>query len=138
VTEPLTEQELAARFQPVLEELAERSRIADRFVDKDVYRIRVATLWTNVVLDPDDVGISSADLEPLHDVINRRIADVLGPQEDLKACFRYLTSRAGEQAMQAARLTQNHKDLLLYLASVILDPDGHRRWMSEISDRLER
>lgn len=138
MAERLTEQELDARFGPVLEELAERSRIAERFVDKDVYRIRVATLWTNVVLDPDDVGIRSADLEPLHDVINRRIADVLGPQEDLTACFRYLTSRAGEQAMQSARLTQNHKDLLLYLASMILDPEGHRRWMSEISDRLER
>jgi hypothetical protein len=138
VTERLTEQELDARFGPALEELAERSRIAERFVDKDVYRIRIATLWTNVVLDPDDVGIGSADLEPLHDVINQRIAGILGPREDLTSCFRYLTSRAGEQAMQAARLTQNHKDLLLYIASVILDPEGHRRWMSEISDRLER
>lgn len=138
MTARLSEQELDARFAPVLEELAERSRIAERFVDKDVYRIRIATLWANVVLDPDDVGISSADLEPLHDVINGRIATILGPQEDLTACFRYLTSRAGEQAMQAARLTQNHKDLLLYLASVILDPEGHRRWMTEINDRLER
>ena len=34
--------------------------------------------------------------------------------------------------MQEARLTQNHKDLLLYFSSMILDPEGHRRWMQSI------
>lgn len=138
MTRSVSDAELDARFGPVLDELIERSRVAERFVDKDVYRILVATLWTNVVLDPAEAGIGADDLEALHDVINHRLADVLGEDQDLKACFRYLNSKPGEQAMQAARLTQNHKDLLLYLASVILDPDGHRRWVSEISDRPSR
>jgi hypothetical protein len=138
VSGPASETELEARFGPALDDLVERSRVAERFVDKDIYRILVATVWTNVVLDPADAGIEAEDLEALHDLINRRLASVLGRGEDLKACFRYLTSKAGDRAMQAARLTQNHKDLLLYLASVILDPAGHKRWMAEITDRSSR
>jgi len=43
-----------------------------------------------------------------------------------------LNSKAGERAMQSARLNQAHKDMLLYFASMILDPDGHKRWLNEI------
>lgn len=135
--------ELRARFEPVLEDLLQRAHVAERFVDKDVYRILLATVWANVVLDPGDAGLTPADLEPLHDLINEHISGVLGRDQDLKACFRYLNSKPGEQAMKAARLTQNHKDLLLYLASAILDPEGHKRWVEDIgrdslSDRPER
>ena len=34
--------------------------------------------------------------------------------------------------MQAARLNQTHRELLLYFASMILDPDGHKRWMDVV------
>ncbi len=40
--------------------------------------------------------------------------------------------------MGAAKLTQRHKELLLYFSSMILDPDGHRRWMESVKNRLER
>jgi hypothetical protein len=36
--------------------------------------------------------------------------------------------------MADASLTQTHKELLLYFASMILDPEGHKRWMEEVSD----
>lgn len=135
---PDLETKLDARFAPVMADLAERAAIADRFVDKDLYRILVGTLWVNVVLDPTDAGLQESHLEPLHNVLNRRIAGVLGDHESLTSCFRYLNSKAGEQAMKAARLTPNHRDMLLYFASMILDPDGHRRWMDDIRKRPSR
>lgn len=132
------EAKLDARFEPVMTDLAGRAAVTERFVDKDLYRILVGTLWVNVVLDPADVGLTESHLEPLHNVLNRRIASVLGDHESLTSCFRYLNSKAGEQAMKTARLTPNHRDMLLYFASMILDPDGHRRWMEEIRERPSR
>lgn len=132
MSDPLHEFE--TRFGPALRELARKALITERLVDKDVYRILIATLWVNVVLDPEDVGLTEPELEPLHDLINRHVAEVLGADETLTECFRWLNGKAGEQAMRAARLTEQHRDLLLYFASMILDPDGHRRWMAEIAE----
>jgi hypothetical protein len=129
------EARLNARFDPLMADLAERAAVAERFVDKDLYRILVSTLWVNVVLDPADAGLQEAHLEPLHNVLNRHIAGILGEQESLTSCFRYLNGKAGEHAMKAARLTPNHREMLLYFASMILDPDGHRRWMDALRDR---
>lgn len=130
--------QLHDHFEPVLDDLTERASVADRFVDKDVYRILVCTLWVNVVLEPAEAGLSEELLEPLHDVLNQRIETVLGRGETLTGCFRYLDSKPGEAAMTAARLTPNHRDMLLYFASIILDPEGHRRWMAELNDRPSR
>ena len=55
--------DLAARFDPILEDIATRSQVTDSFLDRDLYRLYVATLWTNVVLDPHDAGVSPDDLE---------------------------------------------------------------------------
>ncbi len=85
-----------------------------------------------MVTDPDDVGVDEADLEVLHDVLNEELERQLGPAFSVTECFRFLTSRDGEAAMNELRLTPEHKDLLLYFASMILDPDGHKRWMDEI------
>lgn len=128
----MSQAELAERFDPILADVARRSRVADTFVDRNLYQLYIATLWANVVLNPEDAGLDADDLEDLHELVNARIAAVLGPDEAIKTCFSFVNSRAGELAMQEARLTQNHKDLLLYFASMILDPDGHRRWMHSI------
>lgn len=130
--------EIEAGFAPVLEDLVARATVTDHIVDKDVYRILVATLWVNVVLDPEDVGLTESHLETVHDVVNRGIADVLGPDESLTSCFRYLNGKTGQQAMSASKLTSNHRDMLLYFASIILDPEGHKRWMEDIRDRPSR
>ena len=130
--------ELEARLTPTLDELENRAAVADGIIDRAAYRILVGTLWINVVLAPEDAGLEEDQLEDVHDVLNRRIARVLGAEETLKSCFRYLGSKPGEQAMSNARLTSNHRDMLLYFASIILDPDGHRRWMDEIRNRPSR
>ena len=44
-------------FQPVFSDIRERSMVVDRFIDRDLYRVYVATLWSNVVLSPDEVGL---------------------------------------------------------------------------------
>jgi hypothetical protein len=122
------------RFEPMLQEIEEHSCVTDKFVDRDVYQLYVATLWANVVLHPADAGIREADLELVHDLVNERMASVLGDGASISECFRFVNSKAGEQAMQSAKLDQTHRDLLLYFASMILDPDGHKRWMDQVRE----
>lgn len=138
MTPSATHTEFERRFAPVLDHLENQAAVADGIVDKDLYRILVATLWVNVVLDPEDAGLTAAQLEPLHDVLNRRVAQVLGRDQTLTECYRYLNGKAGERAMAAARLSANHRDMLLYFASIILDPEGHRRWMEDLRDSPSR
>ena len=130
----MTHAELEQMFTPVLGDIVDRSTVAERFVDRDLYRIYIATLWANVVLNPEDIGIEESDLEDVHSVINRSVEQSLGRGEDITGCFRFVNSKSGEVAMREARLTQNHKDLLLYFSSMILDPDGHERWMDTLRD----
>jgi hypothetical protein len=125
---------LQAILQPVLTDVHERASVAGRFIDKDQYQIYMATLWANMVLNPGDINLKQSDLEGAHDVLNTEIGRVLGPKQDLTECYRYLNSKSGEKAMQGARLNQTHKDMLLYFASMILDPDGHKRWLDEIKE----
>ena len=127
---------LKALFEPALDEIAERSSVAGRFVHRDVYRLYIATLWANVVLDPEDAGIIEDDLEDLFAALNTEIERVLGAGVDLTACFSFVNSKQGEAAMQEARLTRNHRDLLLYFCSLILDPEGHRKWADGVKDKL--
>ncbi len=55
----MTNQRLAQQFAPILEEVEARSGVAEAFVDKDRYRIYLATLWANVVMNPNDAGIEN-------------------------------------------------------------------------------
>ncbi len=123
---------LQQNFAPVFRDIRERSTVAERFLDRDLYRVYIATLWSNVVLSPEEAGLSEDDIEALHDVVAAEVADAMGPQETLHAIFKFISSKGGERAMNEARLTQSHKDLLLYFASMILDPEGHRKYMDHI------
>ena len=125
---------LRARLKPVLEDMVKRSTVAERFVHRDAYRITLATLWTNLVLKPEDADIDEADLEAVHDLLSAEAQAVLGADEDLTSCFAFLNSKQGEAAMKEARLTKTHKELLLYFCSMILDPDGHRKWMDRVRE----
>ena len=129
---------LRARLKPVLEDMVMRSTVAERFVHRDAYRITLATLWTNLVLKPEDADIDEADLEAVHDLLSAEAQAVLGGDEDLTSCFAFLNSKQGEAAMKEAKLTKTHKDLLLYFCSMILDPDGHRKWMDRVRDGAPR
>ena len=134
----LHSERLQALFEPVFNDIVGRSTVTDRFVDRDLYQICITTLWANVVLDPEDVGIAENDLEALFDVVNAEVSRVLGPGNDLKSSFRFINGKLGERAMQEAQLTKNHKDLLLYFSSMMLDPEGHRQWMAEVRENLNK
>lgn len=130
--------ELLEKFQDVFTDIRERSSVVGRFIDRDLYRVYIATLWSNVVLSPEEVGLEEADLEVLHDVLIAEINDAIGPSETLHTLFQFISGKEGERAMGEARLTQSHKDLLTYFASMILDPDGHKKFMQDIRERQKR
>ena len=131
-------EQLKEAFEPVLTELREKAAVATSFIDKNFFQVSVATLWANVVLSPEDTGITEDDLPNLHDVLNEEIANVLGPHEDLKTVFRFISSKDGEKTMVEARLNQTHKDLLLNFSSMILDPEGHRKWADELKEKQKK
>lgn len=126
---------IAQKFDAVLANVAEQARVADDFIDKNLYRILIATLWANVVLDPEDVGLAEQDLEHLHAYLNEEIQPVLGFDASVTECYRFVTSKPGEAAMNEARLSKTHRELLTYFGSMILDPEGHKRWMDEVTKK---
>ena len=128
--------QLSYAFEPVFADIKERATVAERFIDRSLYQVYVATLWANVVLSPSEAGIEEEDLEELHDLVTADIQSVLGDNEDLMTVFTFISSKPGEQTMVEAKLNQTHKDLLQYFSSMILDPDGHKKWMDEIREQL--
>jgi hypothetical protein len=129
--------ELARILAPILGAVKQHSGVAERFVDKDRYRLNLATVWANLVMDPGAAGIDEDDLENVHDLINLNAAPVLGEEQAITAAFRFVNSRAGEQAMAEARVSKPHQDLLIYFCSMILDPDGHKRWMERYRNQSD-
>jgi hypothetical protein len=91
-----------------------------------------------VVLSPEEVGLSEEDLEDLHDMLLIEMSDAIGAQDSMHPLFQFISSKDGERAMAEARLTQSHKDLLQYFASMILDPDGHKKFMADIREKQKR
>ena len=87
--------ELSYAFEPVFADIKERSTVVDRFIDRSLYQVYVATLWSNVVLSPGEAGIEEDDLEGLHDLVVAEIKTVLGQEEDLTTVF---TLSAAKQA----------------------------------------
>ena len=130
--------DLKYAFEPVFTDIRERSTVVERFIDRNLYQVYMATLWANVVLSPGEAGIGEDDLEALHDLVVEELGEVLGKGTDLNAVLEFISSKPGEQAMLEAKLNQTHKDLLQYFSSMILDPAGHERWMSEIRDDLNK
>jgi hypothetical protein len=41
----MTPADMDARFKEILDDIEERSCVTDRFVDRDLYRLYLATLW---------------------------------------------------------------------------------------------
>ena len=128
--------EFAERYAPVLREIERRCSVAGSFVDKDLYRVNLATLWANLVMDPGDADLTEDALEPLHDFLNQAMEPVLGRGQTLTECFRFINSKAGEQAMERCHLTTTHRQMLLYFCSMILDPEGHQRWSRAQREKL--
>ena len=55
--------QLEYAFEPVFTDIKERSTVAERFIDRNLYQVYVATLWANVVLSPGEAGIEEEDLK---------------------------------------------------------------------------
>ena len=123
------------RLDAIFDEIRSQAKIADAFLDTERYQILVCTVWSNLVMNPGEAGIEEADLERVHDLIVEQIESDLGPDADLKSCFQFLTTKRGEAAMQSNKLTGTHRDLLLYFSSMILDPEGHKRWSDELREQ---
>lgn len=105
--------DIARRFAPVLAEIEQLSRIGETFLDKDVYRIYLAILWTNAVLEPERAGLTNSELETFYDFLNAAGEEVLGGDEPVKDSFRYLLGSQGTQAMERLRLPSGHRRQLL-------------------------
>ncbi len=133
----MSEPHLSELFAPVFSDIVERATVADTFVDRNVYQILMATLWANVVMSPEDAGLEDADLERVHDELNTEIARQLGPEQNLRTAFAFITSKSGETAMNEARLSSAHRDLLTYFASMILDPERHKVMVQEIREKQQ-
>ena len=133
-----SEADLANIFRPILAAVEKQSGVVERFLDKDLYRIYLATLWANLVLDPAAAGIDESDLENAHDIINLAAAKVLGEDEAIVSAYRFINGKEGESAMARAKLSSRHRQLLLYFCSMILNPDDHRRWMAEVREQRRR
>ena len=131
----MTEAEIARALAPILKEVSERASVAGSFIDKDSYRIFLATVWANIVMDPSALGVAEEELESVHDLINLSAHQVLGEDAAITECFRFINSPGGERAMDKAKVSKTHRQLLLYFSSMILDPDGHRRWMDDVKER---
>lgn len=133
----LTSEQLKHAFEPVFVDIRKRSSVVERFIDRNLFQLYMATLWANVVLSPEEAGIGEDDLPTLHDLVVAELVDVIGKGSNLESVFRFVSSKAGEKTMVEAKLNQTHKDLLQYFSSMILDPDGHKRWMEEIREDLK-
>lgn len=129
---------LEKALEPILDSITERALVTDRFIDRDIYRLSVATLWSNLVMDPAGSGIDDSDLEEVHDIVSRACDVQLGGEEGLLGVFRWIDSNSGDAAMNKAHLQPEHADMLRYFASMMIDPERHRQWMTELREAQAR
>ena len=130
----MDQEQLEKLLERSLSDMRDRSRLTEQFVDKDTYKLYLTSLWTNIVLEMEDIGLVEADLEPALEIVNNHAREILGGDEPVIESFRYLTTPAGEKLMEKHNVTARHKQMLIYFASMILDPEGHRRWMASVSN----
>ncbi len=109
--------------------------VTDQLIDKDQWRIYVTTMWSNLVIKPQSLGMDESDLEHAYQVIEKETQSRLGGTDALVDAYRFLTTKAGGRSMDKAKLRKNHKDMLLYFASMMVDPERHKEYMAKIRDK---
>lgn len=85
-------------------------------------------------MDPENLDMTEADLEGAYKVIEQEAENRLGGKDALVDAFRFLTTKEGERCMEKAKLRKSHKDMLLYFASMMVDPERHKQYITEIRD----
>lgn len=116
--------DIRQKFKPAIQEIINASGVDEQFVDKDRFRVYIATVWGNAVLDPERSGITEHDLPPLHDYLNEEIAGLLGHGQNVTSIYEYLTSKTGEDSMTRLQVSAQHKEFIHYFARLILGADG--------------
>jgi len=96
----LTSEQLNHAFEPVFVDIRERSTVVERFIDRNLFRLYMATLWANVVLSPEEAGIEEEDLPTLHDLVVAELVNVIGPGADLESVFRFFRLRRMARALE--------------------------------------
>ena len=124
--------EIRERVLPLFIEIDKQCQVTEHFIDKERWRIYLATMWCNLVLEPESLGIEETDLETAFDVVEAEATKRLGGPDALVESFRFLTTKDGGVSMDKAKIRKNHRDMLLYFASMMIDPEGHRQYMEEI------
>jgi hypothetical protein len=127
--------QIRKKFQPALDEIVNASGVNDQFVDKDRFRVYIATVWGNAVLEPERSAIAVDDLPALHDYLNEEIESLLGEGESVTSCYEHLTSKVGEDSMVRLQVSQQHKEFIHYFARLILGADGLSNFnLNELKD----
>ena len=110
-------------YAPAIDEILERCRITDEFIDKEKYQIFLATIWGNAVVDPKGAGLEETDLETLHDYLNIELQEVVGAEATLTTCFEFIVSKKGQDSLDRQKITSRHRAFLNYFARLILARD---------------
>ena len=85
-------------------------------------------------MEPESLGMAESDLEDAYKVIETAAEHRLGGKNALVEAFRFLTTKDGERCMEKAKLRKSHKDMLLYFASMMVDPERHKQYMDEFRE----
>ena len=112
--------EIRLHLSSAIADIVDRCQIVENFVDKDMFRVYLMTVWGNAVLEPERSGIAVEDLSILHDYLNEELAKVLGEGSSLTSCYEYMMSKAGEDSLVRLQIAAEHKAFLLHFARLIL------------------
>ena len=126
--------EIALRLAPLFAEMDKQCMVTEHLIDKDQWRLFLTTMWSNLVMEPENLELTEADLEDAYKVIEGVAEDRLGGKDALVDAFRFLATKDGERCMEKAKLRKSHRDMLLYFASMMVDPERHKQYMKEIRD----
>jgi len=113
-------EEARQRFSPSVSEIIDGCMIEESFVDKDMFRVYIMTIWGNAVLEPERTGITVDDLSVLHDYLNEEIVQILGAGTDLIGCYEFIMSKPGEESLERLQISAEHRAFLRHFAGLIL------------------
>lgn len=108
------------QFAPAIEEIIQGCQVAEGFVDKDLFRVYIMTIWGNAVIEPVRSGIEEGDLSVLHDYLCEVVAEVLGAGQEVTSCYEYLMTKDGEDSLERLQITGDHREFLYHFAELVL------------------
>lgn len=111
--------EARRRFAPAVQEIVDLCRVTDDFVDKEMFRVYICTIWGNAVLEPQESGIDESELSVLHDYLTEEVEQILGEGQDITSCYRFIVSKEGEDSLARLQISARHQEFLRYFANLM-------------------